>query len=94
MNPMPYPPVYQGNHRVEKIAKLFQQAEQARKPLRLQPRSFGALFIVHEIEKRLDAIGLIDRIVPRARREKGPSIGEYFFYAWANRLVVGTNFYA
>ena len=77
--------IYLGS--VEKIAKQFQQAEQARKPLRLQSRSFGALFIVHEIEKRLDTIGIIDRIVPRASREKGPSIGEYFFYAWANRLI-------
>ena len=77
--------IYLGS--VEKIAKLYQQAEKARKPLRLQSRCFGALFIVHEIEKRLDTIGLIDRIVPRASREKGPSIGEYFFYAWANRLI-------
>ena len=77
--------IYLGS--AEKIAKQFQQAEQARKPLRLQSRSFGALFIVHEIEKSLDTIGLIDRIVPRASREKGPSIGEYFFYAWANRLI-------
>lgn len=77
--------IYLGS--VEKIAKQFQQAEQARKPIRLQSRSFGALFIVHEIEKSLDTIGLIDRIVPRASREKGPSIGEYFFYAWANRLI-------
>jgi transposase len=39
------------------------------------------------MEKRLDTIGLIDRAVSRAPREKGPSIGEYFFYAWANRLI-------
>ena len=72
---------------VKRIAQRFRETELARTPLRLQSRSFGALFIVHELEKRLDTIGLIDQVVPRAPREKGPSIGEYFFYAWANRLI-------
>jgi transposase len=39
------------------------------------------------LEKVLDTIGLIDRIVPRAARETGPTVGEYFFYAWLNRLI-------
>jgi hypothetical protein len=77
--------IYLGS--VERIAKRITEAEQTRTPLRLQARSFGALFVVHELEKKLDTIGLIDRIVPRAPREKGPSVGEYFFYAWANRLI-------
>jgi transposase len=77
--------IYLGS--VEKIAERFAEARQASKPLRLKSRSFGALFVAHEIEKTLDTIGIIDRIVPRAEREKGPSIGEYFFYAWANRLI-------
>jgi len=42
---------------------------------------------VHELEKTLDTIELIDGIVPRTPKEKGPSVGEYFFYAWANRLI-------
>jgi transposase len=69
------------------IAKRFQEAEQAGKPLRLQSRPFGALFVLHELEKSLDTIGLIDAIVPRGSGEKGPTVGEYFFYAWANRLI-------
>lgn len=77
--------IYLGS--VEAIAKRLGQADEARKPLRFQSRSFGALFIVHEIERTLDTIGLIDRIVPRAPKEKGPTVGEYFFYAWANRLI-------
>jgi len=72
---------------VEKIAKRFDQAELARKPLRLKSLSFGALFAAHEIEKKLDTIGIIDSIVPRSSKEEGPSIGEYFFYAWINRLI-------
>ncbi len=77
--------VYLGS--IDAIAKRFQEAEQDRKPIRLQSRSFGALFLVHELEKVLDTIGIIDRIVPRSNKEKGPTIGEYFFYAWANRLI-------
>jgi transposase len=77
--------IYLGS--VETIARRFRDAAQARVPLRLQSRSFGALFLAHEIEKTLDTVGLIDRIVPRGRREKGPTVGEYFFYAWANRLI-------
>lgn len=72
---------------VDAIAQRFREVAQSRTPLRLQSRSFGALFVVHELEKTLDTIGIIDRIVPRAPREKGPTIGEYFFYAWANRLI-------
>ena len=77
--------LYLGN--AEAIAQRFRDAERTRKPLRFQARSFGAVFLAVELEKRLDTIGLIDRLVPRAAREKGPTVGEYFFYAWANRLI-------
>ncbi len=71
----------------EAIAKRFGEVAQARQPLRLQSRSFGALFVLHELEQELDTIGLIDGIVGRAPREQGPTVGEYFFYAWLNRLI-------
>jgi len=71
----------------EAIAKRFAESAAERKPQRISTREFGSLFLAHEIEKRLDTIGLIDGLVPRAARETGPSIGEYFFYAWANRLI-------
>ena len=77
--------VYLG--RVEAIAQRLGEAERARKPVRFQSRAFGAVFVAFELEKLLDTIGLIDGLVPRSAREKGPTIGEYFFYAWANRLI-------
>jgi transposase len=77
--------IYLGS--IDAIAKRLQDAEKDRKPIRLQSRSFGALFLVHELEKVLDTIGIIDCIVPRSNKEKGPTVGEYFFYAWANRLI-------
>jgi transposase len=71
----------------EAIAKRFAESAAERKPQRIATREFGSLFLAREIEKRMDTIGLIDGLVPRAARETGPSIGEYFFYAWANRLI-------
>jgi transposase len=68
------------------LAKL-EAAEWAAKPARLKTESFGALFVAHCLERELDTIGIIDDIVHRARNEKGPTVGEYFFYAWANRMI-------
>lgn len=77
--------IYLGS--ADALARRLAEAEQARRPLRLQARSFGALFLVHELERTLDTVGLIDQIVPRVAKEQGPTVGEYFFYAWANRLI-------
>lgn len=56
-------------------------------PSRLRTESFGALFVAHCLEQELGTIGIIDGIVPKARKETGPTVGEYFFYAWANRMI-------
>ena len=77
--------IYLGS--VDTIAKRLSEARRESRPLRLRSGTFGALFVAHELEKRLDTIGLIDEIVPRAPKEKGPTVGEYFFYAWVNRLI-------
>lgn len=69
------------------ILTKLQAAEAQDKPIRLRTESFGAFFVAHVLEKRLRTIDIIDRIVPRQERETGPTIGEYFFYAWANRMI-------
>ena len=71
----------------ETIFAKLQAAERAGKPERLKTESFGALFVAHCLEQELGTIGIIDSIVPRGRSETGPSVGEYFFYAWANRMI-------
>ena len=71
----------------ETILARLQQAERLGKPARLKTESFGALFVAHLLEQQLDTIGMIDRVVPRVCNEKGPTVGEYFFYAWANRMI-------
>lgn len=56
-------------------------------PVRLITEAYGAVFVADLLERRLGTIAMIDSIVPRHRNEVGPTVGEYFFYAWANRLV-------
>jgi transposase len=68
------------------LAKL-EKAEAEKSPLRIRTEEFGSVFIAHELEKMINTIGITDAIVPSNNREKGPSVGEYFFYAWVNRLI-------
>jgi len=55
--------------------------------VQINAEEFGSLFVADQMEKQLNTIGIIDAIVERRPREKGPTVGEYFFYAWVNRLV-------
>lgn len=77
--------IYLGS--AETIAKRFQQHHLSQRPIKTQTQAFGALLMAHELEKEFNTIGLVDAIVPRGKNEQGPSVGEYFFYAWANRLI-------
>jgi transposase len=54
---------------------------------KLKVEEFGALWLAKQIDKEIDLCGLIDNAVPRADREKGPSVGEYFLYCVWNRMI-------
>ena len=71
----------------ETILAKIEAAERVGRPVRLKIESFGTFFVAHCLEQELDTIGIIDDIIHRARNEKGPTAGEYFFYAWANRMI-------
>ena len=71
----------------ETIWAKLQEAEQGQKPVKQRTEAFGSVFLAHALEQELDTISLIDSIVPKRRNEKGPSVGEYFFYAWTNRMI-------
>jgi transposase len=71
----------------ETIAARLEQAEGEGRPLRQSSAPYGALFVAHLIERELDTIGIVDALVPRVRNETGPTVGEYFFYAWVNRMI-------
>jgi transposase len=70
----------------ETIMEKLEAAARENRPVRFRPTEYGSVFTACELEKTIDTIGIVDSIVPASAREKGPSVGEYFFYAWANRL--------
>lgn len=69
----------------EKVAGLLggQEAD----VLNLKVEEFGSLWLAHQIDRDIDLCGIVDSVVPRADRETGPSIGEYFLYCVLNRMV-------
>ena len=71
----------------ESLQQRLDELASAKEPVRIAAQSFGAIFVAHVLEERLGTIELINSIVPRDAREVGPSVGEYFFYAWVNRLI-------
>jgi transposase len=50
-------------------------------------QEFGALWLSYLLAGEIDLVGIVDSVVPRGRREKGPTVGEYFLYAVLNRMV-------
>ncbi len=77
--------IYLGS--VDNISKMFKENADAAKPLKTRTEEFGALFLSHALEQEIGTIDIVDSIIPRGRNEKGPSVGEYFFFAWANRMI-------
>jgi len=71
----------------ETILAKIEDAERTGRPVRLKSESFGAVFVAHCLEQEIGTIDIIDGIVDRGRNETGPTVGEYFFYAWANRMI-------
>ena len=71
----------------ETLLEKLEKAEADNKPLKIRTEEFGSIFVVNELEKMIGTAEIVDSIVPAGSREKGPSVGEYFFYAWANRLI-------
>jgi len=66
----------------ETILDRLKKAEIDQVPLRIRTEEFGSVFITNELENMFDTIGIVDAVVPANSREKGPSVGEYFYYAW------------
>ncbi len=56
-------------------------------PVKIKVEEFGALWLAQQMDQDIDLADIIDNIVPRAARETGPTIGEYFLYCIWNRMV-------
>ena len=76
--------VYLGS--AERIMQLALSTEQ-KGILKVKSQMFGALWLSNLVEKDVDVVSMIDGIVGRATKEKGPTIGQYFLYAVMNRMV-------
>jgi len=69
----------------ERVAGIV--SGQARPIQTIKAEEFGALWLANQIDKDIDICAIIDSIVPKADREKGPSLGEYFLYCIWNRMI-------
>jgi transposase len=54
---------------------------------KIRSEEFGALWLANLIDQDIDLAGLIDSVIPRGKKETGPSVGEYFLYAVFNRMI-------
>ena len=69
----------------ERVAGLAAGIEA--EPLNIKVEEFGALWIARKIDEDIDLAAIVDSIIPRAPRETGPTIGEYFLYCVWNRMI-------
>jgi transposase len=69
----------------EKVAAMA--GGQAQELSELRVEEFGALWVALEIDKDINLGNIINAVVPRGEREKGPSVGDYFLYCVLNRMV-------
>jgi len=69
----------------ERVASLASGTE--REQVKLKVEEFGALWIARLMDSDIDLTAIIDNIVPRAARETGPTVGEYFLYCIWNRMI-------
>lgn len=54
---------------------------------KIKAEEFGALWLANLIDQDVNIAGLIDSVIPRGKKETGPSVGEYFLYAVFNRMI-------
>ena len=69
----------------ERVAGLASGTEKG--PVKIKVEEFGALWLAQQMDQDIELAAIIDNIVPRAARETGPTIGEYFLYCIWNRMV-------
>jgi len=75
--------IYLGS--IDRLRELI--AEKKEGVGKISAQEFGALWLCNLIEQEVGLASIIDSVVSRADREKGPSIGEYFLYAVFNRMI-------
>lgn len=69
----------------ERVAGLAKGTET--EPFTIKVEEYGALWIARQMDKDVQLATIIDEVVPKALRETGPSVGEYFLYCVWNRMI-------
>lgn len=69
----------------ERVASMASGAE--KDIVKIKIEEFGALWLAQQMDQDIDLATIIDEIVPRAARETGPSVGEFFLYCVWNRMI-------
>jgi len=69
----------------ERVRELVEGAEV--EEVRLKVEAFGALWLAQQLDAGIDLAGIVDEIVVRGARERGPTVGEYFLFAVWNRMI-------
>lgn len=77
--------VYLGS--LERILALVTSGAGDDSVAKIKSEKFGALWLANLIDQHVDLAGMIDAIIPRGKKETGPSVGEYFLYAVFNRMI-------
>jgi transposase len=70
----------------ERLLELAKGAG-SREVERIQVQEFGSLWLAELLDREINIAGLVDSLLPPAERKGSPSVGDYFFYAIANRMV-------
>ena len=69
----------------ERVAGLASGTDKG--TVKIKVEEFGALWLAQQMDKDIELATIIDEIVPRAARETGPSVGQYFLYCAWNRMI-------
>lgn len=76
--------VYLGT--ADKVEALLDQGQEG-----FSPKEFGSVFVLHELNRDVDLVGMVNEILPAKKRTKGPSLGDLIFYAAMNRSIAPTS---
>jgi len=55
--------------------------------IKIKVEQFGAMWLAQQMDRDVDLSTIVDEIIPRAARETGPTVGEYFLYCVWNRMI-------
>lgn len=55
--------------------------------IKIKVEEFGALWLAQQMDQDVELATIVDAIIPRAAKETGPSVGEYFLYCVWNRMI-------